>query len=149
MLETQKVVQARRQLGHDWLVFVEVPLRYITEHHHTVVYVDVMLVLDGTWPGVPIEHCVLAIEHNGTTHQHAWKVRNDRLTGYEKQLENDRTKAAAVASHGIKLLTFTVERSDRVSDGILSKCNTNSWSAKLSEAMMSLEDATYVSGGAW
>jgi hypothetical protein len=115
--EAQRVVQERKSFGHDWLVFVELPVTGNSDHvtgnsEVAVLYIDVMLVLHGVWSGVPAKQCMLAIEHQGTTHHHARSVGGDMLVGYDRQRAHDARKAAAVESLGIDLLYFMVERRD-------------------------------------
>jgi hypothetical protein len=111
--KTQRVVQGRKSFGYDWLVFIEVPVNHVTgKSEGAVLSIDVMLVLHGVWSGVPAKHCMLAIQHQGTTHHHARSVGGDMLVGYDRQRAHDARKAAAVESLGVDLLYFIFERRD-------------------------------------
>lgn len=93
--------------------------------------------------GVPSSRCMLAIEHQGTTNQHARKFGGDRLAGYVKQCEDDYRKAAAVANLGLEMLYVTVCRND-VTDGALSQRCMQQWEGKLKNTLVAMENASAI-----
>lgn len=140
--ETQRIAKGRRHCGYDWLVFVEVPIRYKKLGEFGTLYVDVMLVLNGVCQHASVSQCVLAIEHQGTTHQHAWKSGGDRLTGYDEQCWHDERKADAVDKLGLNLLCFDVGRND-VTGGALSPACIQKWNSKLESALIQMEHSCF------
>lgn len=134
MKVTRHVVHERRVHGHEWVLFAEVP---ITDSLGNRMSVDVMLVLEGfPFPAhEPLRNCVLAIEHQGTTHERAWPLRGDREAGQTKQENYDGTKKAALQALGVPLMYCYVER-----DGCaVSLCCMNAWHHKLREQMIQYE----------
>jgi hypothetical protein len=145
--ETQRVVQERKSFGHDWLVFVEVPVNHVTGNSESaVLYIDMMLVLHGVWSGVPAKQCMLAIEHQGTTHHNARSVGGDKLAGYDRQRAHDARKAAAVESLDIDLLYFIVERRDVLCGELSSLCSAD-WASKLTAKLIEKEEMAIAEHG--
>lgn len=133
MQVTRHVVHERRLRGHDWLHFVEVPITCRGNR----MSVDVMLVLEGFPCPVhePISSCVLAVEHQGTTHVRARPHRGDREAGQIMQEQYDEVKLSALQHLGVPLLCFHVEKSGCV---VAQRCKAK-WEQSLHTAMLQYE----------
>ena len=138
---TKDVVAQRQRCGHSWLLFVEVPI----SDDEGAVYVDVLLALETKTLRCEVAECMqsacmLGIEHQGTSHSHAWPVKGNRKWGQKKQQFLDERKRMALAFHGIPLLCFDI---DKQGYGLSRTCEEH-WRATLSKAMIACEQSTAV-----
>lgn len=130
MQATRSVVKERQLHGHNWLVFVEVPITY----EGGSMSVDVVLFLDDSGK----QHAgrrMLAIEHQGTSHHRTWPCKGNRAEGQRKQKEYDAKKQCVLEALGIFVLYVNIEKTGSNRNA----CCYEDWKEDLKEWLLHFE----------
>lgn len=136
LYETKLVFRLRRLLKHDWWLFVEVPLGSRTGKMFKI---DCVLVLAGATcaachsSGVlEQDHtCMLAMEHDGTSHINAFPRKGSKFRGQVYQDHQDEGKEDVLRGLRIKLLQCWCSRVGEE----LECTGKNAWRQELNQAM--------------